>query len=168
MKRIFVIVGVVCAMGAGARGGETPKSKPAASEKAYVGVFDMEGKGGEDIAEKVRIRLGKHEEFEVLDRATTAEAAATLGAGAEKAKVVGLMANPLGVQVAIYGTISRQGARVTAQVVCVDRREKDKPRDWSATFTDDTERAGPLIARQIVETLRGQAEWTPAWRGKNR
>lgn len=159
--RILVIVGVVCATGAGARGGQTPQSKPVASEKAYVGVFDMEGKGGEDIAEKVRIRLGKHEGFEVLDRATTGEAAATLGASTEEAKVVKMMNATLGVQVAIYGTVSRQGATVRAQVVCVDRRDKDKPRDWSATFTDDTERAGPLIARQIVEKFLDQGEWTP-------
>lgn len=159
--RSLVIVGLVCATGAGARGGETPKSKPAADQKAYVGVFSMEGKGGEDIAERVRVRLGKHEEYEVIDRFTVADAAATLGAGADRAKVIEMMDARLGVQIAIYGTVSRQGAALTAQVVCVDRRDKDKPREWTATFSDGTERAAPLIARQIVEKLRGQAEWTP-------
>ncbi|MCY2931921.1 MAG: hypothetical protein NTV86_20980, partial [Planctomycetota bacterium] len=124
-------------------------------------MFSMEGKGGEDIAERVRVRLGKHEEYEVIDRFTVADAAATLGAGADRAKVIEMMDARLGVQIAIYGTVSRQGAALTAQVVCVDRRDKDKPREWTATFSDGTERAAPLIARQIVEKLRGQAEWTP-------
>ncbi|MEI7834787.1 MAG: hypothetical protein WCK05_00075 [Planctomycetota bacterium] len=163
--RTLVILGVVGALTGLARGEETPTSKPTAGAKVYVGVFNMEGEGGEDIAEKVRIRLGKWEEYEVLDRFTMGEAAATLGAGADRGKLIEMMDARLGVQIAIYGTVSRQGATVTAEVVCVDRRDKGKPTEWSARFSDDTERAAPLIARQIVEKLRRQAEWTPPQAG---
>jgi TolB-like protein len=141
-------------------------SKPARrSVKVYVAVFDFLCKDnpeiGRQVADSVRLRLGRHDELEVIDRLSTQEISGPQGADADKAKIIDMMGNRLGVNVAIYGTAAKNGADVRAEVRCIDLTNPDKPTEWTKTFSDGSERSRGEIARMIVEALTGQAEWKP-------
>ena len=144
-----------------APGGEKPKAGP---KKVYLAVFDFASspaKLGQRLADTLRVRLRRHEEYDVIDRLTTREAAESLGISVDAGKVTDLMSKQLAVHVALYGTVKPLGAGLSAKIRCVDLRDPKKPGGWTESFHDNTERARAVVSKQIVEKLRGSAEWQP-------
>ena len=138
-----------------------PAKKP---EKTYAVVFDMackDGDYGKKLSDSIRLRLARHKEFSVIDGLTTGEHAKSVPADADRKGVISLMRDKLLVTVAIYGTVSVKGSKVTAEVAGVNIADPDKPLLWTETFSDGTQRARGLIARAVVEKLTGSPEWTP-------
>ena len=161
MRSIIRTILVVLLAAAGAAEGQTTDAR---GGKTYVVVFDFacqDARLGEQLADSVRLKLRRHEDYDVLDYLTTREASGPLEATADQSKVIALMTNQLGVNLALYGTVVKSGDAVRAQVVCIDLSEAAKPRTWQKVFVDDTERARGVISTQIVETIRGQDEWRP-------
>ena len=137
--------------------------KPA--PKAYVAVFDFVsvadgGRFGKKLADSVRLRLRRHEGYEVLDRLTIQGAAKPLAIGADPKKVIALMSDQVGANLGVYGTVSRSGPAVRAEVRVLDLTAA-APRVKAHVFTDSTERAVGVVAKGIVEALRDKAEWVP-------
>lgn len=133
--------------------------------KAYVAVFDFVsaadgGRFGKKLADSVRLRLRRHKEYEVLDRLTIQGATKPLAIGADPKKVIALMNDQVGANLGVYGTVSRGGQAVRAEVRVLDLTAK-APRIKAHVFTDSTERAVGVVATGIVEALRRKAEWTP-------
>ena len=144
-----------------AAGAEKPQ---APAKKVYLAVFDFASspaKLGQKLADTVRVRLRRHEEYDVIDRLTTREAAETLGISADAKKVAELMNKQLAVHVAIYGTAKPLGAGLSATIRCTDLRNPKKPGGWTERFHDNSERARAVVSKQIVEKLLGSAEWQP-------
>lgn len=171
MRQRIGVLAVVLLMAGGAfgraaagGGGAKPAPRP---QKVYVAVFDFASSPprlGQQLADSVRQMLARHEEFEVIDALTTRQAASSLPADAETAKVLVLMNETLGANVALLGTVRAQGDGVRAEVRCIDllnARNPGEPAEWKKGFADATERARGLIGKQIVESLRGSAEWAP-------
>ncbi|HOF18742.1 MAG TPA: hypothetical protein PK082_07510, partial [Phycisphaerae bacterium] len=149
--------GILAAVGAawlaaGARAQDTAPASQAV--KAYVVVFDFadgaDGKLGPALSDSLRLKLRRNERYEVIDRLTTQEFARPLGADADRADALKLMAGKLGANLGLYGTVRTDGAKVTADVVCLDLTGP-QPAQWRKTFSDDTERARGVIATAIVE-----------------
>jgi hypothetical protein len=154
-------------------GGSAPAAtdKPAASEPAapaFVVVFDFATTGerdtaGAELADSLRLRLARHGGCQVVDAPTTRQfsAPAPSPAPAADPNDVRALMSKLAVNIALWGTVNKTNASVSAAVHCLDLRDPSTPREWTKTFTDDTERARGEIARQIAEALWAQAEWTP-------
>lgn len=147
----------------------TPAAAPAASKpkavRAYVVIFDFasdQGDSGKQIADSVRLRLARHEDLEVIDGITTAEASGPMGADTPGEKIAALM-DRLAVNYAVWGSVRKDGQRVQADVRCLDMTDPaaGKGVEQSRTFTDSAERARGEIARQIVEVVAGAEEWIP-------
>ena len=155
-----------------------PATRPAGkSPKAFVVVFNFHTAGtsgsgtsaaplsqrplGVQLADSARLRLARHTDCEVVDRLTTEEFADALPASTGVEEVIKLLTGSLGANVGLYGTVEQKGASVRAEVRCVDLTSPGKPKCWKMTFSDATERASAVIAREIVEALRGEAEWAP-------
>lgn len=156
----IVLVLAACELALAAEPAGRPAPKKVA---AYVVIFDFAsgaGEAGKQVADSVRLRLAAHEEYDVADGITTAEASPPVPADADKEKVKALM-DRLAVNYAVYGTIQREGKAVKAQVRCLDRTDPKNPVEHAKTFTDATERARGEIARQIVQVVTGQEEWIP-------
>ncbi|HET6428733.1 MAG TPA: hypothetical protein VFJ30_10010 [Phycisphaerae bacterium] len=138
----------------------------AEAPKKYVVVFDFECKDspalGRQLADSVRLRLRRHEGYDVLDKLSTAEMTPAGGVGPETAdaKVAGLLKDPFAAQVAVMGRLEKAGEGFRVQVRCVDI-SSGKPVAWTKVFSDTTERARGLIAEQITQAVRGSAEWKP-------
>ncbi len=132
----------------------------------YVVVFDFacpsSPRLGRQLADSVRLRLGRHKEYSVIDRLTTAEMTPPGGLplSAPQAKVVEMMKEQWAVTVAIFGQLEKLGRTARAEVRCVDIAGP-RPVDWTKVFSAEGERARGLMARQIVEAIRGRAEWKP-------
>jgi len=132
--------------------------------KISVVVFDFvcgEGDYGKKLSDSIRLRLRRHEEYFVLDRFSTADIAKPTGADADRKKVTSLLKDKLAATVGIYGTVTVQGKSISAEVVCINFTNPDKPADWTKTLSDSSQRARGLIARWIVEALTGKEEWVP-------
>ncbi|MGB2819886.1 MAG: hypothetical protein WBF17_02820 [Phycisphaerae bacterium] len=133
-------------------------------KKVYVVVFDFASTpadAGQRLADTIRIRLRRHEEFEVIDRLTTREAAGNMPISAEPKKVTAVMNDQLAVHVALYGSVETLGAGLSAKIRCIDLRDPKKPGGWTQAFSDGTERARAVLSKEIVEKLRGAGEWQP-------
>ena len=144
--------------------GKSPTTRPASAPvKIWAVVFDFECNDpsfGARLADSVRIRLRRHAQYGVIDRLTTQEFSGPVGLRADPTRIhrkMGLLAS----NVALCGTVTKTGPRVRAEVRCIDLRRPKAQTGWVKVFSDDTERARPVIALQIVETLRGEAEWVP-------
>ena len=108
------------------------------------------------------MKLARHDEFEVMDRLTTAELTAAMPATAEPDKVADLMTDRLAVTVAVYGSATKDARRgVTLELACVDLRPAAMQKAWRKTFADNTQRPEAVIAKAVVEAIRGSAEWVP-------
>jgi len=119
-----------------------------------------QGDYGAQISDTLRLRLARHGEYDVVDRLTTQDFSEPFPIEAPREKVVANM-DKMGVNLAIYGTVTKDGPSVRAEVRCIDLRNKEKSVEWTHSVGDDTERARGEIARMIVEKLRGEAEWVP-------
>ncbi len=153
----FLAVGLAAAGSGG--GAETA---PATRPTIYAVVFDFastSGAEGAQLADSVRLGLRGDGEYDVLDRLSTQEASGPLGKGA-RGDVLKLM-DRLAANLAVYGTVTGSGKAVRAEIHCIDATGTGATREWAKVFTDDTERARGVIARKIVEAVRGRAEWTP-------
>ncbi len=140
-----------------ARAGEKPK-------KLYVAVFDFASGRPADaqkLADTIRVRLRRHEGYEVIDRLTTREVAETLGIDADPAKVTTLLTDRIGVHIGVYGSLEYRGGQAIATLRCIDVTDPEKPGGWAREFRDDSERARAVISKAVVETIRGAAEWEP-------
>lgn len=132
----------------------------------YVVVFDFvcaeQARHGAQLADSVRVRLGRHGGYKVIDRLTTAEFAPAGGVALSTPdrQVVALLKERIGAHLAVFGSVQRLGSSVRAEIRCVDASGAE-PAVWTLVFSDDTERARGVIARQVVEAIRGRAEWTP-------
>jgi len=141
-------------------GKPTPKPR-------FVVVFDFTcarpAAYGRQLADSVRTRLGRHKkQFKVIDRLTTAELTPTAGVSGRTtdAKIIDLMKNRVGAHVAVFGDVQVLGGTVRAEIRCIDI-SGPKPRAQTHVFSDNTERARGVIARQLVEAIRGEKEWAP-------
>ena len=152
-------VGLACLVPAAAGAGE---GEPAAKGKLHVLVFDFacdQGTYGAQIADSLRLRLRRHREYDVLSRLDTQDLTEPIPFEADKQKAIDVLKR-MGLTVGFHGTVTKRGAGVTAKIRCI-HLTGEKPVVWEETFRDDTERARGLIARYVVEKLRGQAEWKP-------
>lgn len=166
--RAMIFAGLIGLMmiAPGARG-QTSKPSGAAMTavklaRAHVVIFDFssEGEFGKAIADSVRLRLARHEEFDVVDGITTSEASSPLAATAGPDKVRALMER-LGVDYAVWGSVTKSGKEFKAELKCLDMTDTKKPVELAKTFTDSSERARGELARQIVEVVTGSEEWVP-------
>ncbi|HUU59131.1 MAG TPA: hypothetical protein VMZ50_06275 [Phycisphaerae bacterium] len=142
---------------------QAPAGKDKQTYKAYVVVFDLacaRGEYGKMLADSVRLRLRRHEEYFVLDRLSTQDLSGPVPLNRPEEKVVEVMTTKAGCNIGIYGDVTVQGANVKAKVRCLDL-SGGKRRAWTRTFSDDTQRARGEIARMIVEALTGKPEWIP-------
>ncbi|MHC4718184.1 MAG: hypothetical protein ACYS5V_14520, partial [Planctomycetota bacterium] len=71
-----------------------------------------------------------------------------------------LLKDRFAAQVAVMGRLEKMGDGFRAEVRCVDVSAA-RPVTWTKVFSDNTERARGLIAREIIEAIRGSAEWKP-------
>ena len=144
-----------------AAGGKAPAGPSQARPKVYAVVFDLTGGAvGKSVADRVRIRLRRHKEYDVLDRLTTQEASGPVAAETAGPKARALLKR-LACEVGIYGTVEKKGRTVRVRACVIDLRKGAERPGWTQDFTDATERAEGLVARRIVEALRGEAEWKP-------
>jgi len=141
------------------------ENAPAPPRKINVAVLDFAGQNerlGKQLADSVHLQLARHEPYEVLDQLSTSDAvSAPLSAAADQKTVIELMTAKLRVAMALYGTVTRSGESVSAEVCCIDLTDPSKPANWTRTFSDDTERARGLIAGKIVEEVRARSAWRP-------
>ena len=131
--------------------------------KVYVVVFDFSCNSqrlGRQLADSIRLQL-RRQKFEVIDRLTTQEASGALAADADRRKVITLMSEQVGANLAVYGTLTKAGARMTVDVRCIDLTQPDKPGGWAKTISDDTERARSVLTTKVTELLCGKARWKP-------
>ncbi len=117
---------------------------------------------GGQLADSVRLRLRQHDDCEVIDRFTTSEMAPPAGVSLKTAdeEIIALLKDKFAAHVAVFGDVQKIGPSVRAEIRCVDI-SGDKPVAWTKAFSDHTERARGVVAMQIVEAVRGQAEWKP-------
>lgn len=134
-----------------------------------VVVFDFVGdtRSGDAIADSLRLRLARHEEFFVLDQIATTNAVGGKGLHDIDESVADI-ARRLGCNLAIVGRVKSEGPNLIASVECLDISADGRSRSWSKEFRHSGPRASGLIAREIVETLRSKPEWTPPQIGDER
>lgn len=177
MPNRMLVVPAVLAMLAGASApGSDEAETPAETPKAYVAILnfvtaDAADPGGRTplesrpegirLADAIRLRLRRHEEYEVIDRLTTESASGPIGADTEPGDVIELMRERIGANYAVYGTVAAAGAGLRAEFCCIDLRGDEAPDVRRRTLTDRTERARAEISKQLVEEVRGEAEWVP-------
>lgn len=137
-------------------------SKPA---KVAVCVFNFQCAGnaeyGKKLANAIRMRLARHERFDVMDRLTTAELTSALAADANADKVAGLLADQLAVEIGVYGTVVKDARGVRLELACVDLRPAAEHKAWHKEFTDSTQRPEAVIGKAVVEAITGAGEWVP-------
>jgi len=161
---VTIVLAAAAAGMADAEGVPTRPSQP----KRFVAVFDFvcpaKPELGRQMAYSVRKRLGGHtKEYEVIDALTLAEFAPAGGmplATADK-KIIDLLNNAVGANMALWGRLDTQGGQYTLTVRLIDLPTQANRPLWQKRFTDKTERARGLVARQVVEAIRGRSEWTP-------
>lgn len=141
------------------------QSRPA--KAAHVAILDFacaDAEYGQKLANAIRMRLARHDELEVIDKLTTAETAEALPADTPRDKVADLMAKRLGVNLAVYGSVTKVGPAVRLEAVCVDLRKHaraEDARNWKQTFADDTQRPEAIISKAVCEAVTGAEEWKP-------
>ncbi|MDY7009353.1 MAG: hypothetical protein SVV80_01185 [Planctomycetota bacterium] len=132
----------------------------------YVVVFDFTCKEkagyGSQLADSVRLRLRRHEDCKVIDRFTTAEMTPPAGVSLKTSDkdIIALLKSKFAAHIAVFGDVQKMGPSFRAEIRCVDI-SGDKPAAWTKAFSNHTERARGVVAMQIVEAVRGQAEWKP-------
>jgi len=139
--------------------------RPASGEMIHAVILDFASRSApdyaKDMSDKLRIRLRRHEEYDVVDQLTSAELARPMPADADLAAVRKLVVETFACGQAVWGTLEKSGPKVTVEACFLDVRNPDKDVHWKKTFADDTERAAGEIARRIVEAIRGEKEWVP-------
>ena len=131
--------------------------------KVYVVVFDFVSTPpayGQQLADSIRLQL-RRQKYEVIDRLTTREVSGPLDAKTDRAKVVKLMSEQVGANLGLYGTVTKGGDTVTADLRCIDLTDAKKPGGWEKTLSDNTERARSVLTTKISELVRGQGRWKP-------
>ena len=159
----LVPVVFVSALLAGA-GASAPAAEAAKPGKLYLAVFDFTSSpasAGQKLADTLRVRLRRHEEYEVVSGLETREVAKDLAISTDRAKVRKIMTDRLAVHLALYGSVERLGAGLSAKVRCIDLSDPKKPGGWMKEFRDPSERARAVLSKQIVELLRKESEWQP-------
>lgn len=143
-------------------GAKPDAPKPA---RTHACVFDFHcpanAEYGKKLANAIRMRLARHDDFDVIDRLTTAEFAPALPAGADSAKVIEIMTKRLAVEVAVYGTAAKTGAGVRLELRGVDLRPGAKRKTWKKDLSDNTERPEAVISKAAIEAVTGEGEWVP-------
>jgi len=131
--------------------------------KAYILVFDFtcdQGTYGAQISDSLRLRLRRHKEYDVMARVDVQDLTKPYPIGTDQKEIIAVL-KKIGMTMGIYGTVTKSGPNVTAEIRCVDLSAGDKPVVWTQTFSDSSERARGEVAKGVVEKLRGQAEWVP-------
>ncbi len=160
---LAALAGICAAANAVASGaGAAPASKPA---KIATCVFDFtcaaDAEYGKKLANAIRMRLARHEAFDVMDQLTTAEFAPALPADTDSKKVVEMMTKRLAIEVAVYGTVVKDGPRIRLDLACVDLRPSAQHKTWRKDLSDNTQRPEAVISKAAVEAVTGSAEWVP-------
>jgi hypothetical protein len=156
------------ALSAEAPGEQQATAGPKAPKKIFLAVFDFVSTppaAGRQLADTIRVRLRRHEEFDVIDPLTTREAAESVPITTDPKAVSAMMADKLAVQVALYGSVEPRGAGMSAKLRCIDLTDPKKPGGWVKEFSDDSERARAVLSKEIVELLRKEGEWAPPEEG---
>lgn len=143
-----------------------PQTQPAVKfQQAQVIVYSFVGPEksdyGERLAETVRMKLRRHEDYKVIDQHTTADFTEPMPADAPLEKFAPSMHGMLAANLALYGTVHVEGKTVKAEVCCLDMTDPAAPRQWRKTFSDGTQRWHAIIATGIVEAVTGRPEWKP-------
>ena len=131
--------------------------------KVYVVVFDFSCSSprmGQQLADSIRLQL-RRQKYEVIDRLTTQDVSGVLPADADRQKIVTLMTEQIGANLALYGTLTKAGDKMTADVRCIDLTQPGKPGGWARTISDDTERARSILTTKVSDMVRGKARWKP-------
>jgi TolB-like protein len=135
-----------------------------AKTKAYALICDLAGKEsklGAALADSIRLKLRRQDGVEVIDRLSTQEMTEPMDLATPAGQVIQKMRKQWGVNLAVYGTLSRTGSDVRVELRCVDLRHGNEDQGWVRVFTDSGERWRAVLAGQIVEALLGQALWKP-------
>jgi TolB-like protein len=141
-------------------------NQPSVEKKTptWAVVYDFtspdKGKSGARIADSVRLKLRRHDDFKVIDRLTTQEFSSPTPADANRATVADRTLNKLGANFAVYGTVARRGGMARVTAVLLDLRHK-QPAATVKVFSDDSERWRAVIVKQLTEAVTGRAEWQP-------
>ncbi|NLW85577.1 MAG: hypothetical protein GXY38_01755 [Planctomycetes bacterium] len=134
---------------------------PACKEAIIVLDFAcQDAQAGSALADSIRLRLARHEEWFVLDKQATMDLCGPLEANAPVDQVARL-AGRAGCNSAIVGTLDIQGDRHTATVTKMNFFELADNKGWTREFVETGQRARPMIARRVVEALRESPEWIP-------
>lgn len=129
----------------------------------YVVVFDFVSTPptfGQQLADSIRLQL-RRQKYEVIDRLTTREVSGPLDAKTDRAKVVKLMNEQVGANLGLYGTVTKNGDTVTADIRCIDLTDPKKPGGWEKALSDSSERARSVLTTKVSELIRGQGRWKP-------
>jgi len=113
------------------------------------------------LADSVRLRLRRHEAYEVLDRFTMAEFGPPVGFSTPAGEVTKMMTERLGVHVGVCGTVRRTGRDLRVVVRGIDLRDPKQPHTWEKVLTDNTERWRAVMSKALVEAVTGEDEWVP-------
>ncbi len=154
------ILAVLAACVSAGLSADEPETRPS-EVNPYIAVLDFAGgERGERLADSLRLRLRRHDEFTVIDRLTTQRMSVPTGADADRDEVLRLMLRRLGVNVVFYGTVRPRGDGLVVQARRIDLRSGE-PLDFDRAYVDETERARAVIVRNIVEDFTGRPEWIP-------
>jgi hypothetical protein len=160
---LFLALATAAPNASAAQPATAPVAASAPRPLAHVLIVDFaceDGELGKTVAQNVRMRLARHEEYFVLDRISTQDLTSPLGAEADANQAITLLTRA-GCDVAFWGTVRKNGGTVTADVRCANANDPTAAGAWRKQFTDTTERAPGLIATKIVEALTGHPEWVP-------
>ncbi|MCD6378215.1 MAG: hypothetical protein J7L99_05135 [Planctomycetes bacterium] len=166
LLRIWAAVGMMVLVAGESLADSNGAGKPAPVR--YVVVFDFSYRGkdeyGKKLADSIRLRLRRHNQFKVIDRFTTAELAPKKPVSLDTPvkEIIALLKDKYAAHIAILGIVEKTGSVVRAEVCCIDiSKSAGKPVIWKKAFSDNTERARGIIARKIVESITGKPEWRP-------
>ncbi|KKO03677.1 hypothetical protein LCGC14_0096050 [marine sediment metagenome] len=143
----------------GLAGGDEGEAAEAAESVIRVIVLDFNGPDGLDrkLADSLRLKLRRHDAFDVVDRITTQQLTNALYDSVAPWDEPQRLFEATGASVLLWARATRTGSTVTVVVKSTTAPNSTE----STTYTDDTERWRAVICRQIVEDLAGRAQWTP-------
>jgi len=119
--------------------------------------FSSASQDGCDLADAVRMKLSRVEDsWKVIDTQSMRELnIPTPKIDASSEELATLLKEHVGVEVCVFGSLTRQGEKYVADVRIFDSRDKN-PQIRKYTFTDNTQRWRGVIAQKIVEVFTGK------------
>ncbi|MFP4354184.1 MAG: hypothetical protein ACLFUJ_03590 [Phycisphaerae bacterium] len=129
--------------------------------KVYLMVADFGGgEEGKALADSLRLRLRRHESWEVIDRLSTQEMTGPIALASDPAGAAEKMQKHWGINLLLYGQVVKQDGGYRADIRCIDLTGP-QPDGWVKAFSDDSKRWRAVLGKAIVEAVTGKPEWVP-------